>query len=246
MKTYSVLLIAISLIMSLSVEAKKNRRVRRSADKNLNSLGANDAILKRIRAYKSRHKIKVVQKRAVDRNFRFELGPSYNVISGGDPYTDSAAAGAQLEFHINPRWSLGVRYYDYKNTLNAEGKNIFDRASQVNTNSQEGLFGYVPEMDLMKSSTMATVSWYPVYGKLNFFDWKVAQFDLYALLGSGQMQLESGPTSTYMLGAGLGLWYTQHVSSRLEVRYQTYTDKVSYGERDQDLLSVSFMIGIMI
>lgn len=195
-----------------------------------NSLGSSEAILEKAKALDPNNKVRVVQKRAVDRDLRFEVSGHYGMINGGDSYVRTQSGGAQLEFHINPRWSLGLRYDTYFNALTSEGEKIYNQAaSSVGNGNQASL----PEIDFPLSSQLATVSWYPVYGKLNLFDMAVTQFDLYLMAGAGMINLDSGHRSALTsVGGGAGLWFTQHMMARWELRYQGYKDKV-YSENPQ-------------
>ena len=87
------------------------------------------------------------------------------------------------------------------------------------------------------------MNWYPLYGKINWFERSVVHFDIYALGGYGQVRLNSGPTSTYTAGGGIGLWITQHFTTRLEMRYQTYAAKYYAGTKDLDLTVGSLQMG---
>ncbi|MCB0365753.1 MAG: outer membrane beta-barrel domain-containing protein [Bdellovibrionaceae bacterium] len=206
--------------------------------KDLESLGGNKDILRRARALDPKNRLRVVQNRLVDRNLRLEVAAHYGSMAGGDPYLNTDNIGAQLEFHINPRWSLGARYYSYSNSLSTEG----ERRAESARAGKEPFF----DSDSAIRAYMGVVTWYPIYGKLNFFDWAVAQFDIYALAGAGQVELESGPSDTYTFGAGIGIWLSQHISTRFEVRYQGYEDRVYDDQRKLDLTVVSAGIGFLL
>lgn len=213
----------------------------KSLTNDLEELGANKAILKRARALDPKNRVRVVQNRAVDRDLRLELAVHYGTVAGGDPYLQSQNLGGQVEFHINPNWSIGARYYDYSNALSAEGDRVFQDAER--RSSTENVT--VPELDQPYNATIATISWYPLYGKMNLFDQGISQFDIYAIAGYGKIELEQGPADTYTFGGGLGLWITNHISSRVEVRYQGYTDHVGEG-RALDLTIISASIGVLL
>lgn len=211
-----------------------------SVSKELGSLGANKKLLKRARAVRARNKIRIVQKRAVDRKLRFEAHLGYGVMAGGDPYVDSSQLGVNFDFHITPRWSLGTRYSLYRNRLSSEGERIFSDASTNNP--------FRDVYDYADSSFLGTVSWYPLYGKVNMFDIKVVQFDIYALAGAGQIQLErSGSQPMWTAGGGLGFWLNNHISSRFEIRYQAYEDTIGTNvSRDIEQTIFSFNIGVLL
>ncbi|MDX9730965.1 MAG: outer membrane beta-barrel domain-containing protein [Bdellovibrionales bacterium] len=214
------------------------------AQADFDSLGSNEGILKRARALSTQQKVRIVQKRAVDRNLRFEFGGSYGGVTGGNSYLSTQPMTGSIEFHINPRISIGARYSQYTNQLSNEGKSQFEAARSAHA---AGRTDYtVPEIDLPKSSMMGTISYYPMYGKLNFFDLSVVQFDFYVVGGYGQMELKSGNSSTWTAGGGVGFWWSKHFSSRFEVRHQAYQDKVHTGTRDIGMVVGTIGIGLLL
>ncbi len=207
----------------------------------LQSLGGNSAILRKARSMDPNNRARIVQEREVNRNLRFEVAASYGYVAGGDPYTLTDNLGLQLDFHINPRWSIGTRYYQFSNSLSREGNRV---AQAVQQNPELTFFD---STDYAKDSFMGTISWYPVYGKLNLFDLRVAQFDMYTLLGYGQIRLASGSAPTLTAGGGVGIWLTQHFSTRFEARWQSYSDRPQSGEaRPLDLTLLSLTLGFLL
>jgi outer membrane immunogenic protein len=188
----------------------------------MDALGANKELMKKAQAIDPENRVRVVQNRDVDRYNRLELGLNTALVEGGDPYTNSNILGANLDFHITPRWSAGLRYSNYSNSLTDEGK-------RVNDDFQKDRSLRVPSIDSAKNSWLGMVSWYPMYGKINMFDAGIAQFDIYFTGGAGQIMLKSGTEPLYSAGGGVGFWMTQHLSMRLEARWQGYTDHPSIG-----------------
>jgi len=184
--------------------------------KDFSTLGDNDAVEQRAKALDPKNKYKVVQGRAVDMNMRLEMGVNYGLTSGGDPYYSTQTLGANLDFHINPNWSVGGRYYHSYNALNSEGQAAFQSfANGFNNN--------VPAIDYPSDTTLGVINWYPIYGKLDLFG-QVTHFDIYFLGGYGVTNLSSGPAGTVAAGGGFGFWFTQHITARIEARYQEYND----------------------
>ena len=72
------------------------------------------------------NEVSIVQNRAVDRNMRLELGVNYGLVGGGEAYYQTQNLGANLDFHINPHWSVGARYYHSFNSLTSEGQAVFN------------------------------------------------------------------------------------------------------------------------
>lgn len=212
-------------------------------DQEMDALGGNRDLIKRARALDPNNRMKVVQKRAVDRNLRLELGVMGGMVAGGDPYTTTKNLGANLDFHITPRWSIGGRYFHSYNQLNSEGKRVFDAAQSA---QQAGNDYSKPAVDYTRDTYLAVLNFYPIYGKLNFFDMGVAQFDVYMLGGYGQVQLSNSTTDTFTAGGGFGLWLSNHVASRFEVRYQSYKDQIYSGPRQMDITVVTAGLGFLL
>lgn len=222
-----------------------NAKPSKSVSQDMDSLGANQELLMKAKAMDPGNRVRVVQNRKVDRNWRFELGLNYGTVAGGDSYLNTNNLGGQIELHVNPRWSVGARYYNSANTLTSEGKRVYSEASARSNNKEEYT---IFDSDYVKSTTLGTISFYPIYGKMNLFDWAITQFDMYLMAGYGQVQLGSGSAPTWTAGTGFGVWLTSWMASRLEVRYQNYHDKISStsATRNLDLMVVTGSIAFLL
>jgi outer membrane beta-barrel protein len=241
MKTLKTLTLSTLLLASLSAAAAPKAAKKVAAapqqqqakqidfNKDVDGLGGNDALLEMSEKLNPETKSRIVQDRIVDRHNRLEVGINYGGVMGGTTYLQTQNVGATLDFHLTPRWSFGARYYNYQNKLTPEGQRAFDEAR---ANYAAGNRATIVDIDTPYNAKMAVISWYPVYGKINFFDKAIAQFDFYLLAGGGQIELESGPTSLATAGLGFGLWMTKHLSARAEIRYQGYKDQIVTGERN--------------
>lgn len=207
------------------------------------TLGGNQKIIDRAKALNSSRTVRVVQNRIVDRRLRLEIGGQFSGVAGGDSYLSSNSYGGQLEFHIIPQLSIGARYNQFNNQLTGEGQRQFQKATQIAANDGSGI---VPKIDYPESSTIGTLTWYPIYGKLNMFDMGVTQFDLYLTGGYGTMKLSSGNTPTYTAGGGVGFWLAKHVSTRFELRWQGYKDQMPQGARQLDLTVATVTLGFLL
>lgn len=231
-------LVAVAALTILSSKAHAQ------VSKDLNSLGSNEEIVKRANRLESRSRVSIVQNRLVKRNWRLEIGATVAPVAAGDSYLRTTNFGGHLDLHVNPKFSLGVRYSKAFNELTSEGKHQFDEARRAKA---AGRFDHNhPDLDAPDYSVMGVVNWYMMYGKINFFDIDVVQFDIYSLAGAGQQQLASGNSMTWTAGGGIGFWLSQHVTSRFELRYQTYQDKVASGPRDLNLIVANFGIGVLL
>jgi len=244
----SALILSLFFVTGAHAAVSKKSNVK-SLQQSLDTLGANKEIADRAKAIDAENRLRVVQNRTVDRRLRLEFGVGYDGVTGGDSYVSANNVGYLLDFHITPQFSIGARYYDTYTQLTDEGKRVFD-AEQARRNAGD-LTGTRPDVDYPLSSTLGVVTFYPLYGKLNFFNLGITQFDVYVLGGYGEMKLQSGNSPTWTAGGGVGIWWSQHFTTRLEARYQAYEDKI-YSQtatpvtRDQEITTFSIAIGFML
>lgn len=215
-------------------------------NKDFDSLGGSADIRKRAKDLDPNNRVRVVQNRAVDRNLRLELGVNGGLVSGGDSYVKTQNLGANMDFHITPRWSFGARYYHSYNTLTNEGTQLYENARAQQARGVPGNQIDIPKIDYPVDTGLVVINYYPFYGKMAMFDSSVAHFDVYALVGAGRTMLYSGATNTYAAGGGMGLWLGQHFTTRLEARYQTYEDLPDYGGRKVNSAVFNLGFGLLL
>lgn len=237
-----------SLILLLISAMALNAAAATDLTSEMDALGANKDLMKKAKAIDPNNRIRVVQNREVDRYWRLELGVNYGTAAGGDPYVDTNLLGGQMDLHITPRYSIGARYYNANNQRSSEGRRVKKEIDEQIANG--GINFRNPGTDYVKDQWLIVGSVYPIYGKMNLFDTSIAQFDLYLLGGAGQVKLSSGAAPVYTAGGGVGLWLTQHFSSRLEARWQGYQDQPDYqfggGKRNIDQTILTATIGILL
>ena len=198
------------------------------------SLGGNNILLEKAQALNPETQIEVVQERIVSRHSRHELFPELGYVLGGDAYLSTQYLGVNYNYHFNPRWSAGFRYGNYMNELSSEGEKLIEQ------------FSYIPEMDWPRQSYMAVVNYYPMYGKFSVFGKGIVHFDFYLLAGYGHIELKSGGTGALTAGAGVGFWLSQHLTSRIEARYMSYTSQRFTGSADMELTVANFSVGYLL
>jgi hypothetical protein len=70
---------------------------------------------------------------------------------------------------------------------------------------------------------------------------------MYLMAGAGAVLLDSGDRATMTsFGGGAGLWFTQHLMSRLEVRYQTYKDRVYVSDPQINQMALHLSLGFLL
>ncbi|MBL7543332.1 MAG: outer membrane beta-barrel domain-containing protein [Bdellovibrionaceae bacterium] len=241
MKHLILSIFSVALITPILVFAQAKKDLKNE----VSTLGDNHDVVERVKNMDTNQRVRVVQNRLVNRNNRIELGANYSYNGGGDSYVKSQNVGASLEYHLNPRWSFGIHYQKSYNTLTPEGENQFEIA-QADQKVNQGSTKRFPSVDYPLETQLATVSYYPIYGKMNLFDTGIAQFDLYLQLGYGQMNLFSGSSDVYSVGVGSGIWLTQRITTRIEARYQQYQDLVQSERRKQNNLQALASIGFLV
>jgi outer membrane beta-barrel protein len=230
----------LSLLFALPLWAQTSAE---DINKDFDSLGDNRIILEKAKALNPEKEVSIVQDRLVSRRNRFEISPEYAGTFGGDTYTKSQSLGVNVNYHFNPNWSVGARYSYFFNQLTPEGKSLYNRAYQDYQANPNNPTATIPQVDYPKSEAMALVNWYPIYGKMNLFDKAITHFDLYGVLGYGQVELNSGSSPTYTVGGGFGFWHTQHLTTRIEMRYQNYKAQYYTGTKSLDLAIASVQMG---
>lgn len=241
-KAMSIVGLSLLLIGGLLVG---RRAMAESNSSSLSTLGNQSQIMQKARPSIPANTYRVVQKRVIERDFRSELGISVGTVaSGGDSYYETSNLGLQYDFHLSSRWSMGLRYQMNFNKLTPEGKRIYDRAEAM---AQANNTNYVvPDLDQPLSTALATVSFYPLYGKVSWFESTVSYFDFYVMAGGGQIQLKNGASPLMTGGLGMGMWWNQYLTSRFEARYQTYEDQIFTGKRRIEGAVATFTMGLLL
>ena len=227
--------VGFTLILNLLTTGAAASASSADVSKDFESLGDNAPLVERTKALTPDHSVNMVQNKTIDTNMRFEIGVAGGLVAGGQSYFNTQNLGADLDFHFNSHWSVGARYYHSYNQLTAEGQSVFNSAS--------GTY-QVPSVNYPLDTTLAVVNWAPIYGKLALGG-GVAHFDIYTTIGYGKTNLtNSGLVDTYAAGGGLGVWWTQHFTTRLEARYQTYQDTPAANQVNAAVImgSVGFML----
>ncbi len=233
------------LVLILGLTATSALAQTKSLTKEFQSLGDNEQVIDRVKKLDNQQRIRVVQNRLVDRNNRLEAAVSFAMLSGADSYVESKNLGGMLNYHITPRWSVGVAYIKDSNKLTAEGSRLYDAAFTCRQ-EDPSCDKRFPAIDFPLETKMVAVSFYPIYGKLNLFDSAIAQFDIYTSVGYGQKKLDSGTSDVVSGGLGIGIWINSFITARLEGRYESYTDLLKTQKRKQSAVSAIASVGVML
>jgi outer membrane beta-barrel protein len=202
--------------------------------KDFDSLGGNDVLMDRAKALQPEKNVSIVQNRIVDQKWRNEFSAGYTNVVGGDSYLQTQMLSLDYHLHINPYWTVGVGYFSAFNQLSSEGRFLIDQQKLV------------PDIDQPDTGYEVLGNFAPIYGKLNMFNMGIVQFDVYALGSYGKIKLKSGETSTYTYGAGFGLWLSQYLTTRFEIKQRYYQAQRFGGATDINTTTVGLSFGYML
>lgn len=239
------LILALSFLIIANVVTAEAAETNSNLKKEFQTLGDNKAVIERVKKMDSQQKVRIVQNRLVDRNNRIEIAADFGSLFGADTYVKTSNLGGQLQYHLNPNWSFGAEYHKAYNDLTAEGQRQYDQAFACQQQGP-GCTQRFAGVDFPLETKMITVSFYPIYGKLNLFDAGIAQFDIYTLIGYGQKKLNSGNSDVIAAGLGIGIWLNNYVTSRLEIRYENYKDLLDIQPRNQNAVTAVASIGVLV
>ena len=218
------------------------------------SLGANKVLLEKAQALHPEKKIEIIQGRIVNRRFRHEFSPEYEVVGAGDnPYFHTQSAGFTYQFHISPYWSVGVKYNYAFNQLTDEGDQVIkdgrakqDQILKDDPNSKDRPEPFIPELNWAEESYVALLNWYPIYGKFKVLNSGIVHFDIYTHLAAGQIKLRFNDSELYQAGLGAGFWWSQHFTSRIEYKFSTYKTELYKKEDSVQTGNLSFSVGYLL
>lgn len=135
-----------------------------------------------------------------------------------DSHLSTQSAGLAYRYHINSKWSLGLRYNRYSNELTTAGQRLFDDKKLL------------PDTDFAFNSQELFVNYNTIYGKLRWSEETVVYFDQYIALGGGKMELASGKTNLAFLDLGFAFWLGKHMSTRVGFKNEFFKQTQLNGE----------------
>ena len=134
-----------------------------------------------------------------------------------DSHLESTQLTGAYRYHINSKFSLGLRHSIFNNNLSAAGDELFDQES------------ILPDSDYSIKSTELFGTYNLFYGKLRVSSKRVVYFDNYVTLGYGTVELATMETSTYSADIGVAFWLGKHMSTRLGFKNDFYMQQKKKG-----------------
>lgn len=124
------------------------------------------------------------------------------------------------QFHLNSKWSFGLRKTNYYNELSNAGKVLFENKSILADN------------DFALNSLEAFTSYNTIYGKIRFSKDSVVYFDQYISLGFGKVDLSSGSQNLLSADLGLAFWIGKNYSFKTGLKNEFYTQRQLLGDNE--------------
>ena len=149
---------------------------------------------------------------------RHEIGVQGSHNLTADSHLDVKQISGSYRYHLNSKWSFGLRYNHYTNKLTQAGERLLEDQK------------IVPDQDFAYNSQEIFATYNTGYGKLRWSSETVVYFDQYISLGGGQIELASGKTNHALLDLGLAFWLKKHGSLRVGVRNEVYNQIKITGE----------------
>lgn len=164
-------------------------------------------------------RIKSIQPKGFLKRHRFELTPifSFNV---NDAFYQRIGGGASAAYHLadNLAFELQGVYYQQ---IQTDMVGFFQRANTA-----------LPKVSQLRFTTLASLQWSPIYGKLSLITDDIVFFDAYLLGGFGLAYTETGSKMASNLGIGLRYFLTSWLEIKLEVRDVIYTETLKLNTYD--------------
>lgn len=130
-----------------------------------------------------------------------------------DSHIQTRQVGVGLRRHINSKWSFGINYTEYENSLTSAGKKLFDDQR------------ILPDTDYAIKSVDGLISYNTVYGKIRLTEKQIVYFDHFLAVGYGHIDLASGQNQLYTLDTGFVFWVGKNASLRFGVKSEFYRQK---------------------
>ncbi len=134
-----------------------------------------------------RREVKVVQKRSVEKDGRFELGVFASVIPNDD-FVIYMPFGLRADYHLSEAFAVELSFA-YALDFETDLAEFLESETGVNVNRASIL-------EKINMYYNADFLWAPLYGKINFLGNKLAHFETFVGLGFGLFHTtESEPTN---------------------------------------------------
>ncbi len=144
-------------------------------------------------------------------------------------------ASLAYRYHINPKWSLGLRHSEYYNKLTPAGQKLLKDEK------------IAPDSDFSKNSNEVFTNFNLFYGKMRMTQKTVMYFDQYLGLGAGKINLARGSENMVTADIGVAFWMGSNMSSRFGMRNEFYKQTTLSGQKNvhnvNGYLEIGYLFG---
>jgi len=210
-------LLLVTLLMSSFSYAEESKPAKSDLENKLESLNIPSD---KVTPVVSEEKLYAVNERYSSLNKRHEFTMFGANNFNADSHLTTTMTGATYRFHLNGKWSVGARYSEYFNKLSSAGEKLFEDQKLL------------PDTDYAIKSSEGFLSFNTIYGKLRFTKDTIVYFDQYISLGYGNIQLAKDETQMYSVDLGFAFWLGKHMSTRIGVKNESYTQNKVKGSQN--------------
>ena len=170
---------------------------------------------------------------SLQQRHEFILGGGHNFLA--DSHLESQSASFSYKFHINEKWSMGLRSTRVFNELSAAGERLYEDEK------------IVPDNDYAQASRDLNITYNLFYGKIKFNERNITHFDGFVSLGYGDIELSNGNTNFKVIDTGLCFYLNKYFTSRLSLRNEFYNQTLESGKTKEALNGYGvFELGILL
>lgn len=194
------------------------------------AFAAEDAMVKNLEALSipdnqisptiSKTKLFVLNERYSSLSNRHEVTLMGGNNFSADSHLIQRQGGLTYRYHINPKWSLGLRHTEYDTRLSSAGQRLLDESA------------ILPDTDYAKDSNEVFGNYNLFYGKMRMSQKTVIYFDQYVALGAGKINLASGSTNLAVADLGVAFWIGKQMSARIGLRNEFYKQETRAGNKN--------------
>ncbi|MGZ3721546.1 MAG: outer membrane beta-barrel domain-containing protein [Bdellovibrionales bacterium] len=181
----------------------------------------------------NREKLYAVQQRYLPLRWKSEVsfGAASNLT--GDSFLRTQQLEAGYHLHLSDRWSLGFAYAWVDNKLKSD-------ANGLKTSN-----GAIPDLPYAKTRMDLMAEYNVFYGKFRWSADTVSYFDQYLALGAGNVEQNTGTTTSYVADVGFAFWLGKFASTRLGLKDYYYKEAYRSGPEMTNNLHAHLDLGVL-
>jgi|GEM_PF-447706 len=156
-----------------------------------------------------------------NRYFLKRMRPEVNLYGGqvlNEPYSQTWMYGARAGLFLTE--AVGVEYtfekYASKDSADLTALRSIEYEVKDEKTGKATTTHTEPSFTRLKMGHVATLTFAPVYGKVNLLDWVILYSDIYANVGAGALSTSDGSKVVGVLGVGQRFYFAKSYSFRVD------------------------------